>query len=116
LPCDLLPVSLKIKGRLHEFGLYTLGQLAEIPTSHLQTQFGPEDRRVKDLARGHYDTPRYPRLAEQTLDESATLSSVTVSLDLILISIKRLYPQTLGGNIVNRINTGQTTVYFCSQL
>ena len=90
LSCDLLPVSLKIKDRLHQFGLHTMGQLAEVPTSHLQSQFGPEGVRIKRLAMGHDDTPLYPRLSEETFEESTTLASITVSLDLILMALESL--------------------------
>jgi DNA polymerase-4 len=90
LSCDLLPASLKIKGRLHEFGLHTLGQLAEMPVSHLQAQFGPEGRRIKELANGRDDTPLYPRLSEETMEESTTLASITVSLDLILMALETM--------------------------
>jgi DNA polymerase-4 len=90
LPCDLLPVSLRIKGKLHEFGLYTLGQLAEMPMSHLQAQFGPEGRRIKELANGRDDTPLYPRLSEETMEESTTLVSITVSMELILMMLETM--------------------------
>jgi DNA polymerase-4 len=90
LSCDLLPVSLKITEMLHEFGLHTLGQLAEMPTSHLQAQFGPEGRRIKELASGRDDTPLYPRLSEETIEEFITLDSITVSLDLILMTLESM--------------------------
>jgi DNA polymerase IV len=90
LSCDLLPVSFKIKERLHEFGLHTLGQLADMPLAHLQAQFGPEGRRIKELANGRDDTPLYPRLSEEIIEESTTLASITISLDLILMTLESL--------------------------
>jgi DNA polymerase-4/protein ImuB len=90
LSCDLLPVSLKIKEKLHQFGLHTMGQLAKVPMSHLQSQFGPEGGRIKQLARGRDDTPLYPRISEETFEESTTLASITVSLDLIIMALESL--------------------------
>jgi len=93
LSCDLLPVSLKIKERLHQFGLHTMGQMARVPVSHLQSQFGPEGGRIQQLARGHDDTPLYPRMSEETFEESTTLASITVSLDLIMMALESMLLQ-----------------------
>ena len=67
LDCDLLPVSLKSKEKLHNFGLHQLGQVAALTPGPLQAQFGPEGIRIWELANGRDDTPLYPRLIEETL-------------------------------------------------
>lgn len=90
LSCDLLPVSLKSKEKLHEFGLHTLGQIAALDFSPLQAQFGPEGKRLRDLSNGIDDTPLYPCLWEEIIEESTTLSSVTTSLDVMLVSIEAI--------------------------
>jgi DNA polymerase-4 len=90
LPCDVLPVSMKTRDRLHDFGMHTLGQIATLPPGPLQSQFGPEGRRIWELARGIDDTPLYPRFMERAIDESTVLSSVTVSLEAILVEIELL--------------------------
>lgn len=90
LPCDVLPVSVKSKGKLHDFGMHTLGQVAALPPGPFQAQFGPEGSRIWELARGHDDTPLYPRFMEKAIDESTTLSSVTVSLEAILLAVESL--------------------------
>jgi len=38
LSCDLLPVAPRTRGRLHEFGLHTLGELSALTLSQLQAQ------------------------------------------------------------------------------
>jgi len=86
LPCDVLPVSMKSKNRLQDFGIHTLGQVAALPPGPVQSQFGPEGRRIRDLARGYDDTPLHPRMMEEAIEESATLASVTVSLEAILVA------------------------------
>lgn len=90
LSCDVLPVSPKNRSKLHDFGMHTLGQLAALPPGPLQSQFGPEGRRIWELARGIDDTPLYPRFMERAIDESTTLSSVTVSLEAILVAMELL--------------------------
>ena len=90
LTCDLLPVSLKTKEKLHSFGLHKLGQVAALLPGPLQAQFGPEGQRIWELANGHDDTPLYPRLTEETIEESTTLSSMTASLDVIMVSIEAM--------------------------
>jgi len=90
LPCEVLPVPVKIKNRLHDFGIDTLGQLAAMPPGPLQAQFGEEGRKMVELARGQDDTPLYPRGSQETIEESAALASVTVSLEAILVAVEEL--------------------------
>ncbi len=90
IPCDVLPVPMKIKSRLRDFGIRTLGELATLPPGPLQSQFGPEGRKIRDLARGYDDTSLYPRMMEQGMEESATLSSVTVSMEALLVALETL--------------------------
>jgi DNA polymerase IV len=101
LPCDVLPVSLKSKGKLHEFGIHTMGQLAAMSPGPLQAQFGPEGRRIWQLAKGIDDTPLRPRFMEEVIEESVTLSSVTVSMDAILTNAESILVVALPG-IVGR--------------
>jgi DNA polymerase-4/protein ImuB len=90
LSCDVLPVSLKSRSRLHDFGMHTLGQVAALPPGPLQAQFGPEGKRIWELARGCDATPLYPRFMEAVIEESTALPSVTVSLEAILVAVEML--------------------------
>ncbi len=90
LTCDFLPVSLKSKDKLHEFGLHTMGQIASLSPGPLQAQFGPEGKRIWELVNGIDDTPLYPRMTEEIIEESTILSSVTASLDVMLMAIETL--------------------------
>lgn len=90
LPCEVLPISGKSKDKLHAFGIRTLGEIASLPVGPLQSQFGPEGRLISELAQGHDNTPLYPRFMEENIEESTLLSSVTVSIDAILINIEAL--------------------------
>ena len=95
LPCDLLPVPARSKGRLHDFGLHTLGQLAAMPAARLQAQFGPEGQLIWELANGLDDTPLYPRLTAETIEESTSLGSPSVSLDLLLMALEAMVSRSL---------------------
>jgi DNA polymerase-4 len=95
LSCDVLPVSLKSKRKLHDFGLNTLGQVAALPPGPVQAQFGPEGKRIWELARGYDDTPLYPRFSEEVIEESTVLPSVTVSLQAVLATVEALLSRAL---------------------
>jgi DNA polymerase IV len=90
LSCDLLPISMRSKDRLHDFGLHTLGQVAALPIAHLQAQFGPEGKRIWELANGDDDTPLHPRITDELIEESTSLTSVTVSLDILLMTFEAM--------------------------
>jgi DNA polymerase-4/protein ImuB len=85
-----LPISLKSKNKLHDFGLRTLGQVVELAPGPLQSQFGPEGKRIRELAGGFDDTPLYPRFTQEMIEESTVLSSVTVSLEALLVTWESL--------------------------
>jgi DNA polymerase-4/protein ImuB len=109
LNCDLLPVALKSKEKLHNFGLHKLGQIAALMPGPLQAQFGPEGMRIWELANGRDDTPLYPRLTEETIEESTTLPSVTALLEVMMVAIEgmlshaftRFEPKGMGIRSVN---------------
>ena len=118
LPCDVLPVSLKSKDRLHAFGLATLGQIASLPPGPLQSQFGPEGRQIGELARGYDDTPLYPRFMEENIQENTVLSSVTVSLEAILLTVESLLARILAGDSLKGRGIRRLTLWtrgWCSE-
>jgi len=104
LSCDVLPVSMKSREKLRLFGLHTLGQVAALPPGPLLSQFGTEGKRIHDLARGHDDTPLYPRMMEKAIEESITLSSVTVSLETLLVTLEGIVNKVF--NRIGRIGLG----------
>ena len=106
LTCDVLPVSMKSKEKLRQYGLHTLGQVAAFPLGPLLSQFGMEGKKIHDLARGYDDTPLYPRVMEEVIEESTTLLSVTVSLESILVSLQELL-----GRVFARISRVGLGVY-----
>ncbi|MFC1919897.1 hypothetical protein ACFLWX_03820 [Chloroflexota bacterium] len=89
-PCDVLPVSWQIKRRLHDFGLCTLGQITGMPPGPFQSQFGPDGKRIWELARGDDTEPLYPRNSIEIIEENLILSSAVVTLEAILVGVESL--------------------------
>jgi DNA polymerase-4 len=90
LPTDILPIPLDSRDKLRAFGMRTLGQVAALPPGPLQAQFGPEGKRLWELARGLDNTPLCPRMMEENIEESVLLTSATVSLDAIAVTAETL--------------------------
>lgn len=101
LSCDELPISIRSKDKLQTFGITTLGQIVSLPVGPLQSQFGLEGRLISDLARGYDDTPLYPRFMAENIEESTVLSSVTVSLEAILITLEALLSRVFARDSLN---------------
>jgi DNA polymerase-4 len=93
--CDVLPISWQLKKRLCDFGLNTLGQVAALPPGPLQSQFGPEGKRIWELARGHDEDPFHPRYSEEVIEEGTELPSMAVSLEAILAAVDSLLARAL---------------------
>jgi DNA polymerase IV len=111
LSCDVLPVSLKSRGKLREFGIQTLGQVAAMLPGPLQSQFGPEGKRIWELAKGIDDTPLYPRFMEEIIEEGGTLPSVTVSMDAINASAEAILLHVLPGIIRRGLGIKRLTLW-----
>lgn len=100
LSCDVLPISMKNKEKLRNFGIKTLGQVTSLPSGPLQSQFGPEGKLMSELARGFDSTPLYPRFMEENIEESTVLSSVTVALEAVLITVEALLTRVFARDIL----------------
>ncbi len=101
LLCDVLPVSMESQDKLRAFGVRTLGQITTLPPGPIQAQFGLEGKRLWELAGGRDDTPLYPRMMEENIEESVLLTSATVSLYAIVVTA-----ETLLARVFNRISPG----------
>ena len=94
LPVDLLPWSFESKARLHGFGLHTLGQLAQLSVGSVQAQFGPEGKRVWDLANGVDPQPLIPYQPEVEVTEALTFSAPAVTRQEIITAAESLLGRT----------------------
>ncbi|MEQ4489149.1 MAG: hypothetical protein AAC990_02100 [Dehalococcoides mccartyi] len=90
LPCHILPVSLKSRQMLKSFGLDTLAKIAELSLSQLKAQFGTEGQRIWELCQGQDSSPFCPRIKQECIEESTSLLSPTVSLEVLFMTAQAL--------------------------
>ena len=96
VPVDRLPFPWKTRVRLRHFGLHTLGQVASVGIGPLQAQFGPEGRRMWEMARGHDSRPLLPRTHEPLLVESLSFAAPTVDQGPVLTAAEILLGRLFG--------------------
>jgi protein ImuB len=94
LPIDHLPFEPRELSRLELLGLRTIGELAALPFSAVQAQFGPVGARAWRLARGQDDEPVLPRhpapVAQAVLRFDyplGTVDAVMAALDQLLVRV-----------------------------
>jgi DNA polymerase-4/protein ImuB len=90
LDISLLPCSPDTLRRLELLGLRTIGDLAALPLGAVQAQFGPEGRRLWELAHGLDREPLRPRRHEESASERLTFSEPTVSTGALLTAGRQL--------------------------
>ncbi|MSQ14909.1 MAG: hypothetical protein EXR50_03495 [Dehalococcoidia bacterium] len=87
---DLLPVDRNIKARLRDFGLDTLGAVANLPVGALMVQFGVHGRLIWQLSNGMDSRRPVARLHEDVLEEHLSFPTPTVTLSTILYAVEVL--------------------------
>lgn len=94
VPVDLLPVDHRIKERLHQLGLHTLGELAALPRHAVAAQFGPEGAIAWDLASGEDLSP------VRSAPEVEKVRSAQLFIDPI---VSREVLMAAAGQLLNRL-------------
>lgn len=84
LPVEVLPVEAAMPQRLRLFGIERLGQVAALPLSALQAQFGPVGRRAWELANGRDGSRLQPARDELRVVEEVDLPAPGVSQAALL--------------------------------
>ena len=102
LPVTHLPTSWKIKERLLDFGLDSMGSIARLPFNTMQAEFGREGARLWRLANGQDDEPLAPRRHEEVFTHQVSFANPTVSLPAILIALESLLTRAFTGQIRGR--------------
>ncbi|MDZ7727076.1 MAG: hypothetical protein U5Q44_02140 [Dehalococcoidia bacterium] len=95
LPVEVLPVPVEMQQRLRLFGLNRLGDVAELPVSAIQAQFGADGVRARALALGHDESTVTPRREEVELFEESELPAPTPLMDMILAGTEALLGRAL---------------------
>jgi nucleotidyltransferase/DNA polymerase involved in DNA repair len=90
LDISLLPCSPNTLRRLEFFGLRAIGDLAALPLGAVQAQFGPEGRRLWELAHGLDREPLRPRRHEESVSERLTFPEPAVSTEALLVGGRQL--------------------------
>jgi DNA polymerase-4/protein ImuB len=90
LPVEVLPVSPAMHQRLRLFGLLRLGQLAAVPFSALQAQFGREGARAWDLAHSRDDSIIVPASRELRIVEEIDLPAPTALSEPLIVGTRGL--------------------------
>ena len=87
---DLLPVDPEVRGRMHRFGLHTMGGVAAMRPESLIDQFGVAGRRAWDLSRGIDDDPVVPLPYEEAVVEHTALPFASASVEWPLMAVDTL--------------------------
>ena len=103
-PVDVLPVEPVMHLRLRLFGLEWLGQVAEIPLSAMQAQFGADGTRARALARGEDHSRIIPQREEVAVTEEIELPAPAASSEPLVVGTEALLQRALAHNDVR----GQT--------
>jgi len=97
LDASLLPCSPNSLRRLGLFGLRTIGDVAALPLGAVQAQFGPEGRRLWELAHGLDREPLRHRRHQESVSERLAFPEPTVSIEALLVAGRQLL-----GRLFNR--------------
>jgi DNA polymerase-4/protein ImuB len=95
LPVEVLPVPPLVHQRLRLFGLDSLGQVAALPFSAIQAQFGPSGARAWKLASGEDDSRIIAAPEELRLVEEAELPAPTALSEPLLVGTRNLLQRAL---------------------
>ncbi|MGI8478078.1 MAG: DNA polymerase Y family protein [Thermomicrobiales bacterium] len=90
IPTSWLPFPPALLARLDRLGLRTLGEIALLPSAAMQARFGPDGRRIWELARGNDDTLIHPVSRPETIVETMQLPAPTASREMLLIGVRQL--------------------------
>jgi len=95
LPVDLLPLSWEERTRLHDFGLFTMGQIASLPVGAMQAQFGTQGRVAWELANGIDKSSLVSSKRREVVSDFLTFPVPATSLFAILPAVELLLGRIL---------------------
>ncbi|MGE3076170.1 MAG: hypothetical protein AB7N24_09835 [Dehalococcoidia bacterium] len=108
-PVEVLPVDPVMHMRLRLFGLEWLGQVAEIPVSAMQAQFGADGARARALARGEDNSRLVAQREELLITEEIDLPAPAATSEPLVVGTEALLQRALGhsevrGQTVRRVD------------
>jgi len=96
LPVKVLPVEPAMHQRLRLFGIERLAQVAALPLSAMQAQFGPAGRRAWELANGRDSSRLQPAQEELRVTEEVELPAPAVSQAALLAGSEAALARAFG--------------------
>lgn len=84
---DLLPLDPEVRGRMHRFGLHTMGEVAAMTSASLIDQFGIAGRRAWELCNGIDGDPVVPLPYEEAVMEHTALPFLSASMEWLLTAV-----------------------------
>jgi DNA polymerase-4/protein ImuB len=102
LPVVRLPTSWRVKERLMDFGLESIGSIASLPLSAMQGEFGKEGARLWRLASGRDDEPLLARAHSEIIRQETAFAAPTVSLPAILVALEGLLTRAFTSGLRGR--------------
>jgi nucleotidyltransferase/DNA polymerase involved in DNA repair len=90
LDVSLLPVGREVQERLQALGLDMLGEVAAIPATALETQFGRDGRRLWQLCNGVDEEHLRPRKRIEVLEEQISFETAVVGIEVIVAGGRQL--------------------------
>ena len=100
LPVSRLLLPPEIVKRLDLLGLRTVSDLATLPFSAVQAEFGPVGARAWKLAHGQDDAPIVPHQYAKTVVSSLRFEHPLASVDAILAAVNTLLARTFGTTVL----------------
>ncbi len=95
LPVEVLPAPPRMHQQLRRFGLNWLGQIAGLPFSAVQAQFGHDGARAWELANGKDDARIVPQREEVRITESIDLPAPTALSEPLVVGTRALLQKAL---------------------
>jgi DNA polymerase-4/protein ImuB len=91
---NLLMLEADVLQRLELLGLRTIGDLAALPFSAVQAEFGPSGARAWRLARGKDTEPVVPRPVQASVQDGLRFDDPLGSIDAVMAAIDQLLAHT----------------------
>ena len=110
LPVSHLALAPELLKRLDLLGLRTVADLATLPFSAVQAEFGPAGARAWKLANGQDESPVVPRHVPDTVRASLRFEHPLASIDAIMAALSSLLARTFGNPALRGHSVRQTRV------
>ena len=99
LPIGHLPFAPDVLQRLDLLGLRTIGDLAALPFSAVQAQFGPSGARAWRLANGQDDEPIVPHRHGPSAQASLRFDDPLASVEAVMVALDQLLAYAWSGEL-----------------